>query len=130
MPVVAVTVSITVVIAVSVAAAITVAIPIPIPVFHDSCTGCGGVFDLSSAHRRRPRPGNSETNEAKTCDGSKNGNAHFPLPFSIVVVVAILPGRSQPTKNADVRSEFQNAFCRAAISTAVRFKVGSLSSPP
>src|SRR5580704_308832 len=52
-------------------------------IFHHGYTGCrSGVFDRSSAQRRRPDSGNSETAETEASDRSKNGNAHFALPFS------------------------------------------------
>ena len=79
MPVIAVTV--TRVVPIPVPVAITIAIPVPI--FHHSCTGCSGVFDLSSAHRRCPGSGNHETGETETYDGSKNSNAQFSFHFQL-----------------------------------------------
>jgi hypothetical protein len=61
---------------------ITVTVIAVATIFHHGYTGCrSGVFDRSSAQRRRPDSGNSETAETEASDRSKNGNAHFALPF-------------------------------------------------
>jgi hypothetical protein len=81
MPAIVVTVTVTGMITVTV----TVTVIAVATIFHHGYTGCrSGVSDRSSAQWRRPDSGNSETAETEACDRSKNGNAHFALPFFYV----------------------------------------------